>query len=233
MPHVDHARKELRLKVVYCGAGLSGKTTNLELIYKRTRADRRGKLIVMPGANERTVFFDLLPIEVGRYKDYDVRVHLCTVPGQIEYAQLRQTVLRNVDGVVVVVDCQKGRAAGNLRAIRDLERNLQMLGHEPAKLPTVVQWNKRDLVGAKGVQRMRTALKIPPGVVQVVASARCGEGVFETLKAVLKECLSAVATPSAAPQGHSPSVIPGRRDSLYPEAPPPPTYRSARAVAEL
>ena len=219
MPYVDHGRKEVRLKVVYCGAGLSGKTTNLELIHKRTRADRRGKLIVMPGANERTVFFDLLPVEIGRYKDYDVRVHLCTVPGQLEYAQLRQTVLKNVDGVVLVVDCQPGRAAGNRSAIRDLERNLQLLGHEPAKLPTVVQWNKRDLAGPKGVERMRSALKIPPGVVQVVASAKAGEGVFETLKAVLKECLSTVSQPSAAPPGHSPSVIPGRRDSVYPPAP--------------
>ena len=157
MPHVDHARKELRFKIVYCGAGLSGKTPNLELIHKRTRADRRGKLIVMPGANERTVFFDLLPVEAGRYKDYDVRVHLCTVPGQAEYAQLRQTVLRNVDGVVLVVDCQNGRTAGNRSAIKDLEQNLELLGHEPAKLPTVVQWNKRDLAGPNGVERMRTA----------------------------------------------------------------------------
>jgi signal recognition particle receptor subunit beta len=219
MPYVDHGRKELRFKIVYCGAGLSGKTTNLELIHQRTRADRRGKLLVMPGANERTVFFDLLPVEIGRYKDYDVRVHLCTVPGQVEYAQLRQTVLRNVDGVVVVIDCERGRAAGNRGAIRDLERNLQLLGHEPAKLPTVVQWNKRDLAGPNGVERMRTALKIPPGVVQVVASARAGEGVFETLKAVLKECLSAVAQPSLSPPGHSPLVIASERDSLYP--PPP------------
>jgi mutual gliding-motility protein MglA len=222
MPHVDHARKELRFKIVYCGAGLSGKTTNLELIHKRTRADRRGKLIVMPGANERTVFFDLLPVEAGRYKHYDVRVHLCTVPGQKEYAQLRQTVLRNVDGVVLVVDCQQGRTSGNRSAIKDLEQNLELLGHEPAKLPTVVQWNKRDLAGPHGVERMRTALKIPPGVVQVVASAKGGEGVFETLKAVLKECLSVIAQPSLAPPGHSPSVIPGRRDSLYPPAPLPP-----------
>jgi signal recognition particle receptor subunit beta len=171
---------------------------------------------VMPGANERTVFFDLLPVDIGRYKDYAVRVHLCTVPGQSEYVQLRQTVLRHVDGVVLVVDCERGRAAGNRGAIRDLEHNLQLLGQEPAKLPTVVQWNKRDLAGARGVERMRSALKIPPGVVQVVASARAGEGVFETLKAVLKECLSAVAQPSLAPPGHSPSVIPGKRDSVYP-----------------
>lgn len=219
MPHVDHARKELRFKIVYCGAGLSGKTTNLELIHKRTRADRRGKLIVMPGANERTVFFDLLPVEAGRYKDYDVRVHLCTVPGQTEYAPLRQTVLRNVDGVVLVVDCQPGRAASNRSAIHDLEHNLELLGHEPDKLPTVVQWNKRDLAGPKGVERMRQALNIPPGVVQVIASAKRGEGVFETLKAVLKECLSVVGQPSSAPPGHLPSIIPGRRASLYPAAP--------------
>lgn len=227
MPFVDHAHKELRLKIVYCGVGLSGKTTNLELIHKRTRKDRRGKLIALPGANERTIFFDLLPVEAGRYKDYNVRVHLCTVPGQAEYAQLRQTVLRNVDGVVLVVDCERGRASGNRQAIRDLECNLEFLGLDPAKLPTVVQWNKRDLAGPKGVERMRSALKVPPGVVQVVASAKHGEGVFETLKAVLKECLAVIAQPSSAPAGHVPSVIPGRRDSLYPEAPTEPEARRA------
>jgi signal recognition particle receptor subunit beta len=209
MPYVDHARKELRLKVVYYGPGLGGKTTNLEYIHRHTRPERRGNL-----------FFDLLPVDIGRYRDYEVRVHLCTVPGQIAQEQIRQMVLRHVDGVVFVVDCQYERLRDNQRSMHDLEDNLRILGEEPSKLPTVVQFNKRDIVGANGIARMRDALGTPPGVVQVIASAKRGEGVFETLKAVLKECLAVVEQPNRAPAGRSPSIIPGVRASMYPEATP-------------
>jgi signal recognition particle receptor subunit beta len=220
MPYVDHARKELRLKVVYYGPGLGGKTTNLEFIHGNTRPERRGKLIALNSSAERTLFFDLLPVDIGRYKDYEVRVHLCTVPGQIAQHQIRQLVLRHVDGVVFVVDCQFERLRENQQSMEDLETNLRLLGEDPTKLPTVVQWNKRDLVGANGIARMRDAMAVPPGVLQVIASASRGEGVFETLKAVLKECLAVVDQPVLAPAGHSPSIIPGHRASMYPEATP-------------
>jgi signal recognition particle receptor subunit beta len=210
----------LRLKVVYYGPGLGGKTTNLEYIHRHTRPERRGKLIALNSAAERTLFFDLLPVDIGRYRDYEVRVHLCTVPGQIAQEQIRQMVLRHVDGVVFVVDCQYERLRDNQRSMHDLEDNLRILGEEPSKLPTVVQFNKRDIVGANGIARMRDALGTPPGVVQVIASAKRGEGVFETLKAVLKECLAVVEQPNQAPAGRSPSIIPGVRASMYPEATP-------------
>ena len=220
MPYVDHARKELRLKVVYYGVGFGGKTTNLEHVHANTPPDRRGKLIALNGAAERTLFFDLLPVDIGRYKDYEVRVHLCTVPGNVVYEHLRQVVLRHVDGVVLVIDCQPERTADNQQAIVELASNLRALGQEPDQLPTVVQWNKRDLVGNEGVDSMRAALQVPPGVVQVIASAKRGEGVFETLKGVLKECLTVISQPTRAPAGHSPSIIPGHRASMYPEATP-------------
>jgi mutual gliding-motility protein MglA len=220
MPYVDHARKELRLKVVYYGPGLGGKTTNLEYIHRHTRPERRGKLIALNSAAERTLFFDLLPVDIGRYRDYEVRVHLCTVPGQIAQEQIRQLVLRHVDGVVFVVDCQFERLRDNLRSMHDLEENLRLLGEDPEKLPTVVQFNKRDIVGPAGIARMRDALGTPPGVIQVIASAARGEGVFETLKAVLKECLAVVDQPHRAPAGRSPSIVPGVRASMYPEALP-------------
>jgi signal recognition particle receptor subunit beta len=220
MPYLDHARKQVRLKILYCGAGLAGKTTNLESIHQQTASDRRGKLIALNSGDERTLFFDLLPIEIGRYKDYEVRVHLCSAPGQRAEQTLRQMVLRHVDGVVFVVDCQSARLSDNQLALHDLERNLRALGQEPAKLPTVVQWNKRDLVGPDGVRRMRHSLKIPSGVVQVVASAARGEGVFETLKAMLEECLAVVEHPTHVPAGRSPSIIPGHRPSMYPDSAP-------------
>lgn len=220
MPYVDHARKELRLKIVYYGPGLGGKTTNIEHIHGNTRPEHRGKLIALNTDAERTLFFDLLPVHIGRYKDYAVRVHLCTVPGQIAHEDIRRLVLRHVDGVVFVVDCQPARLGENLQSMRDLEHNLSELGIEPGKLPTVVQWNKRDLAGPNGIAVAREALKVPPGVVQVIASAKRGEGVFETFKAILKECLAVVDQPSMAPPGHSPSIIPGHRPSMYPEAEP-------------
>lgn len=220
MPYLDHARKELRLKIVYYGPGLGGKTTNIEHIHKNTRPEHRGKLIALNNAAERTLFFDLLPVEVGRYKDYTVRVHLCTVPGQIAQDEIRQLVLRHVDGVVFVVDCQPERLAENAQSMRDLEHNLSELGVDPGRLPTVVQWNKRDLVGPGGIARARDLLRIPPQVVQVIASAKRGEGVFETLKAIMKECLAAMGPPAEQPDGHSPSILPGHRASMYPEAEP-------------
>jgi signal recognition particle receptor subunit beta len=142
------------------------------------------------------------------------------VPGQIAHDEIRQLVLRHVDGVVFVVDCQATRLAENEQSMRDLEHNLSELGVDPARLPTVVQWNKRDLVGPDGVVRARESLRVPPGVVQVIASAKRGEGVFETLKAIMKECLAAMGSPAEQPDGHSPSILPGHRASMYPEAEP-------------
>jgi signal recognition particle receptor subunit beta len=220
MPYLDHARKELRLKIVYYGPGLGGKTTNIEHVHRNTRPEHRGKLIALNNAAERTLFFDLLPVEIGRYKDYAIRVHLCTVPGQIAHEEIRQLVLRHVDGVVFVVDCQPQRLAENVQSMRDLEQNLSELGVDAGRIPTVVQWNKRDLAGPIGVARARDALKVPAGIVQVIASAARGEGVFETLKAILKECLSVVEAPALAPDGHSPSILPGHRASMYPAAEP-------------
>jgi signal recognition particle receptor subunit beta len=220
MPYLDHARKELRLKVVYYGPGLGGKTTNIEHIHRNTQPKHRGKLITLNNDAERTLFFDLLPVEIGRYKDYTVRVHLCTVPGQLAHEQIRQVVLRHVDGVVFVVDSQPARLADNERSMQDLDRNLRLLNVDPSKLPTVVQWNKRDLAGPRGIEQVRRALGIPPSVVQVVASAARGEGVFETLKAILKECLALVDQPGLVPAGHSPSILPGHRASMYPDAEP-------------
>lgn len=220
MPYVDHARKELRLKIVYYGPGLGGKTTNLEHIHGNTRPEHRGKLIALNNDAERTLFFDLLPVHVGRYRDYALRVHLCTVPGQVVQEDIRRLVLRHVDGVVFVVDCQPARVGENLQSMRDLKHNLSELGIDAAKLPTVVQWNKRDLAGPSGIARARDALGVPAGVVQVIASAARGEGVFETFKAIVKECLALVDQPAFAPAGHSPSIIPGHRPSMYPEAQP-------------
>jgi signal recognition particle receptor subunit beta len=221
MPNVDHSRRELRFKVVYYGPGLGGKTTNLELIHRRTRPELRGKLVALNTESERTLFFDLLPLELGQYKGYDVRVHLCTVPGQIVLDRIRRLVLRNVDGVVMVVDSQMGRIADNVETMHNLETNLRLQGDDPASMPMVVQYNKRDLPTAAPVELLRAELGIPEGVAQLPAVAVRGQGVFETFKTILKACLQLVEDPAAAPQGRMPSVMPGQRMSMFPDAEPP------------
>src|SRR5207253_5389848 len=104
MPVVHHNHKQIHLKVVYYGPGLGGKTTNLKFIHAHTRPELRGKLLSLNTETERTLFFDLLPVELGDFRGYGIRLHLCTVPGQIAYDKTRQLVLRHVDGVVFVAD---------------------------------------------------------------------------------------------------------------------------------
>jgi hypothetical protein len=220
MPNVDHARRELRLKVVYYGPGLGGKTSNLEHIHRKTRADMRGKLITLNDESERTLFFDLLPMELGEYRGYSVRVHLCTVPGQLVHDRVRRLVLRHVDGIVMVVDSQRQRIAENVDSIRNLEANLRLQGEDPSRLPLVVQYNKRDLEAAADVDTLREVLGVPPETPQVEAVATAGQGVFETFKAILSACLVQVGDPRAAPSGRSPSIVPGRRVSMFPGAEP-------------
>jgi signal recognition particle receptor subunit beta len=216
MPLVQHGRRELHLKIVYYGPGLGGKTTNLEVIHARSRPELRGKLISLATESERTLFFDLLPVELGQFKGYDIRLHLCTVPGQIAQDQTRRLVLRHVDGIVFVVDSQPSRLEENVESIRNLETNLMMQGDDPDLLPLVVQYNKRDLPGALSVDELREALSVPAGTAELEATAVTGKGVFETLKAIVRGCLALVGDPTTLPDGRSPSVLPGRRASMYP-----------------
>jgi signal recognition particle receptor subunit beta len=220
VPHFDHSKRELRLKVVYYGPGLGGKTTNLELIHKRTRPDMRGKLISLQDTSERTLFFDLLPLEIGTYRGYTVRIHLCTVPGQIANDRVRQMVLRHVDGIVMVVDSQLARLPENMQSLRNLETNLRLQGDDPAVLPTVVQYNKRDLPTAVAVAELANMLGVPEGVPQIEAVAAQGIGVFDTLKAIARACLEVLGDPAQAPSGRVPSILPGRHASMFPDAEP-------------
>jgi len=215
MPLVNHTQRELHLKIVYYGPGLGGKTTNLEYIHKKSRPETRGKLISLMTESERTLFFDLLPVDLGTLKGYQVRLHLCTVPGQIARDATRQLVLRHVDGVVFVVDSQEGRTESNVGSIRNLYDNLRLQGDDPDRIPLVVQYNKRDLPTAVDVEGLQDALAVPPEVTQVEASALEGWGVFETLKHITKACLKLVGDPRTLPDGRSPSILPGARASMY------------------
>jgi signal recognition particle receptor subunit beta len=219
MPRIHHATREIQFKVVYYGPGLGGKTTNLEQIHKRSNPAHRGKLVSLNTESERTLFFDLLPIDLGKFRGYTVRLHLCTVPGQIALDQTRRLVLRNVDGIVFVVDSQFERLEDNIESIRNLEANLLLQGDDPSRMPLVVQYNKRDLPSSMPVEALRDALAVPAGVPEVLACAVRCEGVFETFKAIVKSCMSIVGNPSERPEGRLPSVLPGQlHSSMFPVA---------------
>jgi mutual gliding-motility protein MglA len=219
MPRIHHATREIQFKVVYYGPGLSGKTTNLEQIHKHSNPAHRGKLVSLTTESERTLFFDLLPVDLGMFRGYSVRLHLCTVPGQIALDETRRLVLRNVDGIVFVVDSQPAQLEANVHSLRNLEANLLLQGDDPSRMPLVVQYNKRDLSTSLSRLALRSALGITPTVTQIDACAVRGEGVFETFKAITKSCMAVVGDPAEKPEGRCISVLPAAEHaSMFPLA---------------
>ena len=219
MPLIHHARREIQFKIVYYGPGLGGKTTNRELVHKKSKPQNRGKLVSLNTEAERTLFFDLLPVQLGKFMGYTVRTHLCTVPGQIAHDRTRQMILRNVDGIVFVVDSQADRLDDNVASIRNLETNLILQGDDPSRMPLVVQYNKRDLPTAMDIPSLREALCVPEGATEVEACAVTGRGVFPTFKGIVKSCMALVGDPKQAPEGRTPSQLPDQRhSSMFPAA---------------
>jgi signal recognition particle receptor subunit beta len=219
MPLVHHAQREVTLKVVYYGVGLGGKTTNLEAIHAQTRPDRRGKLVTVNTEAERTLFLDFLPLQLGSFRGYDVRVHLISVPGQIAQDATRQMVLRNVDGVVLIIDSQAEAIEGNNYGIRNLDYNLRQQGIDPDRIPMVVQYNKRDLHGVLDVEELGERLGVPEGIPELVASAKEGWGVFETVKSIVRICMHQLGDPSLRDDGRVECLLDEPRDRFYPSGP--------------
>jgi len=213
MPSVDHVNKEVLFKIVYYGPGLGGKTTNLEHIYEQAEPGRCGTMLTLCSESERTLFFDFLPVGLGEFKAYSVRLHLCTVPGQVFQDSIRRLVLTGVDGVVFVADSQEAMIDSNLESLDNLKTNLTRHGLDPESTPTVVQYNKRDLDSALEVTELQRLLGIDDGLIQLEACARDGIGVMETLKSIVRLCMSTLDEPSARPAGRTPSVLPQQRRS--------------------
>jgi hypothetical protein len=178
---INFAAREINCKVVYYGAGLGGKTTNLQWIFDQTLGKSGGKMISLATETDRTLFFDFLPLDLGTIRGFKTRFHLYTVPGQVFYEASRKLILRGVDGVVFVADSQEERMDANLEAIEDLESNLKEHGYDLTKLPYVLQLNKRDLPSALPVEELKKAL-VKKGESVFEAVAFKGVGVFETLK---------------------------------------------------
>lgn len=189
MSFINFAAREINCKIVYYGAGLGGKTTNLQHIYEKTADKQRSKLISLATESDRTLFFDFLPLDLGTVRGFKTRFHLYTVPGQVFYDASRKLILRGVDGVVFVADSQEARMDANLEAIENLRDNLKEHGYDSNKIPYVLQCNKRDLPEILPVEEMKKELlRGEEPVFEAVAYK--GEGVFETLKEVARQVLS-------------------------------------------
>jgi signal recognition particle receptor subunit beta len=191
MSMINYASREINCKIVYYGPGLGGKTTNLEYVYNKINPETRGKLISLATEQERTLFFDFLPVDLGSIRGFKTRFHLYTVPGQVYYNASRRLILKGVDGIVFVADSQAERMDANIAAMENLYENLADYGYDPQKLPVVLQWNKRDLPNAVPVEELRAHLN-PTGLPEFEAVAVDGAGVFDTLKAVSKQILKAL-----------------------------------------
>lgn len=181
MSFINFAAREINCKIVYYGAGLGGKTTNLQWIFDQTVGKTGGKMISLATETDRTLFFDFLPLELGTVRGFKTRFHLYTVPGQVFYDASRKLILRGVDGVIFVADSQEERMDANYEALDNLQGNLQEHGYDFSRIPYVLQLNKRDLPNALPVEELKQAL-VRKGESAFEAIAFKGVGVFETLK---------------------------------------------------
>jgi signal recognition particle receptor subunit beta len=181
---INWALQEINLKIVYYGPGMSGKTTNLEYIHSKLDPSLAGELVSLKTKEDRTIFFDFMQIEVGRIKGKKPKFNLYTVPGQVYYASSRKVILNGVDGLVFVADSQPHRMEANIETLLDLENNLKQDGHSLEAFPWVIQYNKRDLPGVDSLETLQRKLNFF-SVPHFEAIAVRGEGVFNTLKAVI------------------------------------------------
>lgn len=188
MVFLNLATKQMTVKVVYYGPGLCGKTTNLQYIYQKTSPETRGEMVSLETEADRTLFFDLLPLEVGTIGEYKTKIQLYTVPGQVFYNTTRKLVLKGVDGIVFVADSQKAMVDANTESFNNLRDNLKELGLRIEDIPLVFQFNKRDLPNLLSIQELNELLN-KNGYPYVEAVATLGKGVFETLKEISKNTL--------------------------------------------
>ena len=191
MPYIVPASRSLRVKIVYYGPGLSGKTTNLMKLYEAFPPTSRGKLIQLDTETERTLFFDYFPLSLGTLGNYKIKVDFFTVPGQSFYNATRRTVLEGADGVVFVADSSERREQANLVALKNMHQNLESLGISIDQLPIVFQWNKRDASDALPISVLESTLnpKKAPSVPAV--ASRC-EGVHETHSLIVRAVLERI-----------------------------------------
>jgi signal recognition particle receptor subunit beta len=184
MPQLNIEAREITLKIVYYGPARSGKTTNLKKLHEMLSAEVRGGMVALDTQDDRTLYFDFLPVEISARGDYRIKLKLFTVPGQVLHRSTRRVVLAGVDAVVFIADSQRSAAAGNAYSYRDLQANLRTNGIDADRIPQVIQFNKRDLEDVKTLEEVQKAWG-GSGIPAIPAVATKGIGVIETLEALL------------------------------------------------
>jgi len=185
MALLDSARKEINAKIVYYGPGLSGKTSNIQYVYKKLKPEHRGKLMTLATQTDRTLFFDFLPVELGEIRGLKVRFQIYTVPGQVFYNATRKLVLKNVDGIIFVADSQRNMLNENIESLKNLEDNLRFYHRSIEDIPFVFQYNKRDVPDLLSLDELQEKLN-RWGAPSFEAMAHRGEGVLQSLTKITK-----------------------------------------------
>lgn len=238
----NHATREMTAKIVYYGPGLCGKTTNLMVIFDKLDPKQKGKMLSLATKTDRTLFFDLLPVDIGKVGAFNLKIQLYTVPGQVFYNETRKLVLKGADSVVFVADSQPAMVDATRESFANLLDNLEENNLDPNDIPIVIQYNKRDIPGVLPVEALQEALGFE-GYPYTEASAIKGQGVMETFKLVSKITAKhlmnrlkggkADAVPKKAPT--SPGVDKATKPVPVAEAPAPelaPSFASNAPVAE-
>jgi hypothetical protein len=189
MPTINHLEKEINLKIVYYGPGLSGKTTNLKFLHHVLPPDLTGEMISLETAEERTLFFDFMRVDIGTIYGFKIRLRLYTVPGQNYYEKSRELVLRNADGIVFVADSQRLRREENLESMESMWRHLKELHIEG--IPWIIQYNKRDLDEIEDIATLESLLN-PNAVDAHQAVAKDGHGVKDTINNISKKVIALI-----------------------------------------
>ena len=237
MVFFNYATMQMAAKVVYYGPGLCGKTTNLHHIYGRTAPGSRGEMVSLETETDRTLFFDLLPLDVGVIGGFKTRVQLYTVPGQVFYNTTRKLVLKGVDGIVFVADSQRAMREANVESLANLKTNLAEIGVKLDEIPLVLQYNKRDLANILSLEELEASLNPEKLFESYEACAVLGQGVFETLKAIsrltLRSLKKRMLGEEKAPAAPKPAAAiearrPPRRNRRRRPVPPRPRRRLPR-----
>lgn len=221
----NYATKEITLKVVYYGPGMSGKTTNLQVLYSALDPSILGKFISTPTEADRTLFFDFLPVNLGKIRDFTVKFQLYTIPGQVQYNATRKLVLKGTDAIVFVVDSQKEMKEQNIESFENMKENLKVNNINPDNIPIILQYNKRDLPNIFSIEDLNNDLN-KKGHICVEAVAFEGKGVYETIEIVVKALLEDVSKKynveivASTPFSISSLIRPGMETEQFKALPP-------------
>jgi len=189
MAFFNYTAKEITVKVVYYGPGLSGKTTNLQYLHHAINSGKKGKLVSLPTESDRTLFFDLLPVNVGKVRDFSLRFQLYTVPGQVRYNATRKLVLKGADAVVFVADSQREMREQNIESFKNMKENLIANNINLEEIPLILQYNKRDLPNILSIQELNKDLNENGKYKYIEAIAIDGTGVEDTFQDINKVTL--------------------------------------------